>query len=211
VVSPPPGDDRDDQALLAAHVAGEDGAFGELIRRHRNRLWAVAFRTLGDPEDAADALQDACVSAYRGARGFRADSAVTTWLHRIVVNACLDLVRRRRARPTVPLSAAAEERGAGEQDGGESADTVVTRLDVRQALAALPFEQRAALVLVDLEGHSVADAAAVLGIAEGTVKSRCARGRARLAVLLGHVGPDGGNPAGPAPVPRRSRRTGEGR
>jgi RNA polymerase sigma-70 factor (ECF subfamily) len=210
VVSPPPGEDRDDQALLAAHVAGEDGAFGELIRRHRNRLWAVALRTLGDPEDAADALQDACVSAYRGAGGFRADSAVTTWLHRIVVNACLDLMRRRRARPTVPLSAAAGEQ-AEERAAGESADTVVTRLDVRQALATLPFEQRAALVLVDLEGHSVADAAAVLGIAEGTVKSRCARGRARLAVLLGHVRTDGGNPAGPAPVPRTSRRTGEGR
>ena len=71
--------------------------------RHRDRLWAVALRTLGNPDDAADALQDALLSAYRGAAGFRGNSAVTTWLHRIVVNACLDLARRKAVRPTQPL------------------------------------------------------------------------------------------------------------
>src|SRR5690348_8867691 len=83
----------DDKALLAAHVAGDPDAFGELIRRHRDRLWAVALRTLGDREEAADALQDAMISALRGSDKFRGDSAVTTWLHRIVVNACLDRIR----------------------------------------------------------------------------------------------------------------------
>ena len=79
------------------------------MSRHRDRLWAVALRTLGDPEDAADALQDALISAFRAAGGFRGEAAVTTWLHRIVVNACLDRMRRRKARPTVPLP---EEEGA---------------------------------------------------------------------------------------------------
>src|SRR5437763_16512959 len=93
----------DDRALLARHVDGEGDAFGELVRRHRDRMWAVALRTLGNPEDAADAVQNACLSAFRNAASYRGDAAVTTWLHRIVVNACLDLVRRRKVRATDPL------------------------------------------------------------------------------------------------------------
>src|SRR5580658_5624942 len=86
-----------DTDLLRRHAAGDSEAFGELFRRHRDRLWAVALRTVCDPEEAADALQDAMVSAFRRAGDFRGDSAVTTWLHRIVVNASLDLLRRRSA------------------------------------------------------------------------------------------------------------------
>jgi RNA polymerase sigma-70 factor (ECF subfamily) len=170
---------RDDAALLRAHLAGDRDAFGELVHRHRDRLWAVALRTMNDREDAADALQDALLSAYRAAERFRGDSAVTTWLHRIVVNACLDRIRRQRARPTVPLP---------------EVDTTVapapdrdTRLDVEAALGQLPVEQRAALVLVDVHGYAVSEAAGILGVAEGTIKSRCARGRAKLAVVLGYL------------------------
>ena len=81
--------DLDDAALLSRHRAGESAAFGEVVRRHEQRLWAVALRTLGDREEAADAVQDALVSAFRAsaAGSFRGESAVTTWLHRIVVNA----------------------------------------------------------------------------------------------------------------------------
>ena len=89
-----------DAELLAAHVAGDADAFGELFTRHRDRLWAVALRTSGSPEDAADALQEAMIAAFRRAGSFRGDAAVTTWLHRIVVNACLDQHRRRKSRPT---------------------------------------------------------------------------------------------------------------
>ncbi|MGH8824766.1 MAG: sigma factor, partial [Jiangellaceae bacterium] len=71
----------DDATLLQRHVEGDPDAFGELVRRHRDRLWAVALRTLGNPDDAADALQDALVNAFRRAGSFRAESAVTTWLH----------------------------------------------------------------------------------------------------------------------------------
>ena len=103
--------DLSDTALLDEHAAGDPEAFGELVRRHRDRLWAVAVRTLGDREEAADAVQDAFVSALRasaaeersGAAAFRGEAAVTTWLHRIVVNACIDRMRRRAVRPTDPL------------------------------------------------------------------------------------------------------------
>ncbi len=174
----------DDAALLAAHVAGDPDAFGELVRRHQDRLWSVALRTTADPEDASDALQDAMVSAYRNAASFRGDSAVTTWLHRIVVNACLDRMRRRRARPTVPLPEEDEPGSRGLADPRDDLDAFELRMEIERALAALPDDQRAAIVLVDVEGWSVADAAAALGVPEGTVKSRCSRGRARLALAL---------------------------
>jgi RNA polymerase sigma-70 factor, ECF subfamily len=179
----------DDATLLRAHVAGDRDAFSELVRRHRDRLWAVALRTLGDREEAADALQDALISALRSADRFRGDAAVTTWLHRIVVNACLDRIRRRQARPTVPLA---------DTDPAPIAPVdSETALDVRAALARLPHDQRVALVLVDIQGYAVSEAAAILQIPEGTVKSRCARGRARLAALLGHLR----NPAVDGAVP----------
>jgi RNA polymerase sigma-70 factor (ECF subfamily) len=172
-------DPRDDLTLLRAHVAGDAAAFGELFLRHRDRLWAVALRTLADREEAADALQDALVSAYRAADRFRGDAAVTTWLHRIVVNACLDRLRRRGSRPTVPLTE------IGQVSQPQTDHDLV--LAVRSALADLPPEQRAALVLTEMEGYPVAEAASMLGVPVGTIKSRCARGRARLAVLLGQL------------------------
>lgn len=173
-----------DADLIAAHAAGDPHAFSELVRRHRDRMWAVALRTLRDPEEAADALQEAFISAFRAASSFRAESQVTTWLHRIVVNACLDRVRRRQSRPTVPLPEAGPGEPAVPRDAMAERET---RLAVRDALAELPEEQRAAIVLVDVEGYSVAETAQLLGVAEGTVKSRCARGRAKLAKLLGHL------------------------
>jgi RNA polymerase sigma-70 factor, ECF subfamily len=194
--------DRDDEELIRAHADGDPDAFEVLVRRHRDRLWAVALRTTGDREEAADALQDALLSAHRAAPRFRGDSAVTTWLHRIVVNACLDRIRRRQAHPTVPLPDGGSGTDADGPRGVEPAAPVVdhdTALVVRAALRKLPVEQRAALVLVDLQGYAVAEAAEILGVAEGTVKSRCARGRARLAMLLGHLRPS--RPPGASPPP----------
>jgi RNA polymerase sigma-70 factor, ECF subfamily len=177
------GDERDDRALLAAHVTGDPTAFGILARRHQNRLWAVGLRTTGNREDAADAVQEALLSAYRNAASYRGDAAVTTWLHRIVVNASLDLLRRKAARPAVPLPDDADRIPAQ----GDAMDARETSLVVQEALATLPPEQRAALVLVDVQGWSVDDAARVLDCAPGTVKSRCFRGRAKLAPLLAHL------------------------
>ncbi|CAL9466862.1 RNA polymerase sigma factor SigM [Streptomyces sp. enrichment culture] len=184
-----------DQDLLARHVAGDPDAFGELVRRHRDRLWAVAIRTLGDREEAADAVQDALVSAFRAAHTFRGQSAVTTWLHRITVNACLDRARKTASRRTAPLNDT--ERLEQLLEPHESAEAPAERQDLhRQLLAALtrlPADQRAALVLVDMQGYPVAEAAEILGVPTGTVKSRCARGRARLVPLLTHLRPGPGD------------------
>lgn len=209
---PVPAQDRgpdapDDKTLLARHVDGDPEAFGELVRRHRDRLWAVAIRTLGDREEAADAVQDALISAYRAAHTFRGQSAVTTWLHRITVNACLDRARKAASRRTQLTDDT--ERLDLLLEPHESAALPAERQDLNRqlvdALSQLPAEQRAALVLVDMQGYPVAEAAEVLGIAVGTVKSRCARGRARLLPLVTHLRPEGVERDKPQREGRRNR------
>lgn len=192
--------ERSDADLLAAHVDGESDAFGVLFARHRDRLWAVALRTMGNPEDAADGLQDGMIAAYRRAGSFRGDAAVTTWLHRVVVNACLDRLRAAKVRRAEPLPDDLDRLGdldrghrqTVDRSAADPADLSVAaerRADVLAALATLPGEQRAALVLVDMEGYPVAEVAEMLECAVGTVKSRCSRGRARLAQQLAHLMP----------------------
>ncbi len=225
-VVPDDPDAPDDWSLLRAHVDGDAAAFGTLFARHRDRLWAVALRTTGDPEEAADALQDALIAAFRRADSFRGDAAVTTWLHRIVVNACLDRLRRRRVRRAAPLpdDPDREPVTTGPTTGGPAGTRVVDPADVAvaqerraavlAALDTLPLDQRAALVLVDMEGYSVQETAVILDCAPGTVKSRCSRGRARLLPLLvahrpahpdgnpgvaPHVGAAGATPPDPTP------------
>lgn len=180
---------------MAAHVAGDARAFDELVRRHTERLWAFAIRTLGDSHEAADALQEALLSAFRGADRWRGEASVSTWLHRIVYHACLDRVRRRRAHATDPL-----DEGTDVPAPRDPMADRMTVLAVDEALARLPVAQRSAVVLIDMEGLSIAEAAQVLGVREGTVKSRAARARYRLAVLLGHLRPGGGNDDGPPGV-----------
>ena len=188
-----PGDGLSDADLLAAHVAGDPDAFATLFTRHRDRLWAVAVRTMGNPHDAADGLQDGLVAAYRRAETFRGDAAVTTWLHRVVVNACLDRLRAAKVRRAEGLPDDLEDhrdRGSSYtstspvEDPEQAAIVEDRRRAVLAALATLPPDQRAALVLVDMEGYPVAEVAEMLDCAEGTVKSRCSRGRTRLAGLL---------------------------
>lgn len=177
-------DTRTDEQLLTAHTTGDPDAFTTLIHRHLPYLWSVALRTTGNHDDAADALQDALLSAHRSAPNFRADAKVQSWLHRILVNSCLDSYRRSRARPTIPLPT---------WDVPEMADTtdhtvaVDLSMSIGDALNSLTDGQRAAIVAVDIEGYSVAEAATLLGVPEGTIKSRCARGRLRLAETLGHL------------------------
>jgi RNA polymerase sigma-70 factor, ECF subfamily len=92
-----------DAALLRAHVDGDPDAFAALVARHQDRMWSIALGIMRNPEDAADALQDAYIAAFRRAGSFRGDARVTTWLHRVVVNACLDRLRMMRSRETEPL------------------------------------------------------------------------------------------------------------
>ncbi|MGL5826374.1 MAG: RNA polymerase sigma factor SigM [Nocardioides sp.] len=212
--------DTSDQDLLRAHVAGDPEAFGALFARHRDRLWAVALRTMGNPHDAADGLQDGLIAAYRRAGSFREDAAVTTWLHRVIVNACLDRLRAAKVRRAEPLPESSEEyhaRGAratsdsvGASDPAEAAVASERRRAVLDALASLPVEQRAALVLVDMNGYPIAEAAAILDVAEGTIKSRCSRGRAKLAETLGVLRAEGADTRAGNPRPTTTVRSEEG-
>jgi RNA polymerase sigma-70 factor (ECF subfamily) len=167
-----------DAELLAAHIAGDRYAFEELFYRHHRQLHRLARLTSRNREDAADALQDAMLSAHRGAGSFRHDAAVSSWLYRIVINACLDRMRRSGSHLTTALEDV--------HPVPDRTSQVETAIVVQRALRRLPVEQRAAVVAVDMHGYSIADTAQLLGVAEGTVKSRCARARARLAATLGY-------------------------
>ena len=137
--------------------------------------------TSRNPDDAADALQDAMLRRTAHASGFRHDASVSSWLYRIVVNACLDRLRRNKTRPTAVL----EDDAVPVSDPTPRVDTALV---VERALMRLPVEQRAAVVAVDMQGYSVAETARLLGVPEGTVKSRCSRARVKLAESLEYLG-----------------------
>ena len=168
----------DDAELVRRAQGGDRSAFGELMRRHERRVYNLAFRLLGGPDDAQDAAQDAFLSCYRNLGRFRGDSAFGTWMHRIAVNACYDLLRRRR--PVQSLDA----EGAPEPAVADHAEAATAAADVHRALQQVPLEFRAVLVLHELQDVSVEDVAAMLEVPIGTVKSRLFRGRAALGRAL---------------------------
>ena len=160
---------------------GDQEAFAAMIRHYDPGLRALAYRLLGDRDRMDDALQEAYVKAFRALPGFRGDSSVGTWLYRITYNACLDELRRSRRVQHVPLDEAVEQPG-GSRD---PADVAGPRGDLAQALARLPPDERAAVLLVDAQGFDYREAARALGIPEGTVASRLNRARASLRSALG--------------------------
>jgi len=174
-------EDLSDRELLTKTAGGSAVAFGVLMRRHEDRMFAMALRMLGDRADALDATQDAFIAAFRQSKSFRGESAVGTWLYRIGINACKDLIRKRN-------------RWLAQDDAGETSnhaaprppidDHVTTRLAIQEALARLPDEYREPIVMHDLGGISYEEIAAATGTALGTVKSRISRGRRRLAEIL---------------------------
>ncbi|GAA1074198.1 RNA polymerase sigma factor SigM [Tsukamurella spumae] len=174
-------DDVSDERLLRAASRGDHEAFARLFRRHRQQLMATALRTIRDHADAEDCLQDAMLRAYQLSPGFRGDCRVASWLHRIVINACLDRARRNQVRTTLPMP---DDPSGLASDEGRTAADLERRLSVDTALRMLPDDQRAAVIAVDMHGLSVSQAAELLGVAPGTVKSRRARARARLERLL---------------------------
>lgn len=176
-----------DIELLNAYVAGDQNAFLELYTRHRNHLWAIAIRTTGNISDAEDAIQDAWMSIHKTADTYRADASVSSWLHKIVVNACLDRLRRIKNHETLPLISFETAAFADPRDYTIGIDM---SLSIGRALDVLPSDQRDAVVLVDFHGYTMADAAAILQVACGTVKSRCSRGRKKLALVLDYLRED---------------------
>lgn len=167
-----------DDELVAAAVAGDRDAFASLYSRHRDRVFCVAVGILCDREAALDVTQDVFCKLLGVLNRYDGHAAFTTWLHRVVVNACHDILRRRTAVVTDDPHTT-----AGHPEAGAEAD-VAAALDVRDALARVPLDQRSVLVLVDMVGFGYEDAAATLAIPVGTVKSRLARGRLRVAELM---------------------------
>ena len=165
-----------DLDLVAAHCSGDADAFAVLMSRHQHHIGAVAQRMCG-ANDRYDVVQESAVRIWRALHTFRGECSVATWIHRITVNVCLD--RLRAARPVVP-----EENPGDWADPRDEYFLVDVRTTVVSALKRLPVDQRVAIVLVDIKGLSVDEAAAELACPVGTIKSRCARGRAKLARLL---------------------------
>ena len=179
--------ERSDEALLAAHLRGDRSAFGELVARHERRVYGLCLRILGNRQDAEDAAQEAFVAALRRAATFRQAAAFSTWLYRIAVNAATDLARRRARARVVPLDQdLADRAGPVGRDPGEE---VVTAVAVQAALTRVPEEFRVAVVLCDLYRVPYAEAAQILEVPVGTVKSRVFRGRLALAAELEGAGP----------------------
>lgn len=178
--------ERSDADLIAAHLAGERAAFDEIVDRYERRLYAVALRMCGDVETARDVTQEVFITALRSLKSFRGEARVSTWLHRVAVNASLDRLRRRQRRPELPLEQGGERAGAS-PDPEEAAVASERAVAVRHAVAALAPEFRAAVVLHDLQGLDYAEVAEALGIPLGTVKSRLHRARLELARALGHL------------------------
>ena len=174
-------EDLSDAELLTKAAEGSGAAFGILMRRHEDRMFAMALRMLGERADALDATQDAFIAAFRRAKSFRGESAVGTWLYRIGINACKDFARKRNRWTAQEDVDQIQDSAAGT---GTIDDQVTTRLQIQEALARLPDDYREAVVMHDLGGIPYDEIAAATGTVVGTVKSRISRGRRRLALLL---------------------------
>jgi RNA polymerase sigma-70 factor (ECF subfamily) len=175
-----------ERVLVERARRGDAEAFATLVRRHDTELRALAFRLLGDRAAMDDALQEAYVRAYRALDGFDGRAAFGTWLYRIAYRTCVDELRRRGRVDWDTLEEEAAAHGARDPMTG-----VAARLDLAAALDALPFDLRASVLLVDAQGLSYDEAAAVLEVPAGTMASRLNRARAALRAALA----DGGDAA----------------
>lgn len=170
----------DDTDLVKKAQKGDQAAFDALLRRHYNQIYAVCRRLAGNEADALDATQEALITLVRRIDRFDGRSKFTTWMHRVVVNACLDELRRRGRRP-VPAAIEEQPLATAERPVAEA---VADRLDVESALAQLPRIFREPLVLCDQLGMNYEEIAQEMDIPPGTVRSRISRGRRRLAEVL---------------------------
>lgn len=192
-----------DEDLVSNYLAGDERAFSVLVERHQTRVFNVALRVLGNPEDAHDATQDAFLSMLRKLSQFRGESAFTTWLHRVTVNSCYDILRKRRRQPLLRL--ASDEDDHVPEIGppvADHADATVDSIDVSRALQLIPEEYRVTLVLAEIQDLPYEEIARVLDVPIGTVKSRVHRGRIALARAMGLDDPG----REPRPAPRPSER-----
>lgn len=178
--------DRSDADLVRLFGDGDERAFDELLVRYERKVYAIAYRMCGDPDDARDVTQDVFLSAYKALRTFRYEAQLGTWFHRVAVNAALDRLRKRKRRAESPLELVRERADAGPAPD-ERAEATERAAAVQAALNKLSDDHRAVLVLHDIQDLDYAGVAEALHIPIGTVKSRIHRARAEMAVLLGHL------------------------
>jgi RNA polymerase sigma-70 factor (ECF subfamily) len=193
-----PGDKGalDDVALLARVVDGDHEAFTLLMKRHEERVFAVCLRLMGNRSAALDATQETFLTLYRKARQYRATAAVGTWLYRITVNTCYDLLRKEKRRA---VEAMPEHLDPADPTSYDPFTSVELRPSVEAALATLTPEFRAVVVLSDINAYSLPEVAQVLDLPVGTVKSRLFRARRQLAGVLGNLSPGAEHPKGAQP------------
>jgi RNA polymerase sigma-70 factor (ECF subfamily) len=183
---------RTDDQLVSAFLSGEQAAFTELMERHENRIYALAWRLMGNRQDALDATQEVFLQLLRKLDRYDSRSAFSTWLYRVATNVCYDLLRRRRRQPGVSLDA--EPPAIEDPRAEEPFTSVELRPELSRALGELSEEFRSVVVLHDIEQLRYSDIAEVLSIPVGTVKSRLSRGRHELAELLRNLSPDPNRP-----------------
>lgn len=180
-----------EQELVAAARRGDQNAFGQLVADNQAMVYSLAYRMTGHADDAEDLAQEAFLNAWRGLDKFRGQSSFSTWLYRLTSNVCVDFLRKKKRRGE--LSMTLEEDGEEERQADitderwspqEEVERQETREAVRQGLAALSPDHREVLLLRELEGLSYREIGQRLGLEEGTVKSRIARGRLALRDYL---------------------------
>lgn len=179
----------DDQRLIAECLRGATSAFGELVRRHQERLFHSVYRMVDNAEDARDVVQEAFLSAYQSLDSFKGDSLFFTWLYRIAVNTAISMKRKQRVvlsidggrdgEPTVDPTDPSEE-----SQPGHALEQAEQERRVQLALSRLSPEHRAVLVMKDMEGQKYEDMAEVLDVPIGTIRSRLHRARLELREIL---------------------------
>ena len=173
----------EENRLIQRAAQGDAEAFNALLGAHERRMYAVALRMCGNPEDAQDCLQEAMLRVWRAISGFKAQSSFATWVYRITMNTCLDELRRRKARTSTSLDAMLEN-GFSPSDEYDTPEHHSLQAEQRRmlekAIAGLPEDMRAAIVLRDIQGYAYDEIADILGTNVGTIKSRISRGREQL-------------------------------
>jgi RNA polymerase sigma-70 factor (ECF subfamily) len=180
-------DSLSDEELMEMYQSGDDLALGYLLKRLRPKMDQVVRSKILDRELANDALQEACITIFKNAKSFRGESKVFTWIYRLLVNACIDQLRKEKTRSSLNTSDEVLEGEIDANSGFESQKD--SELVVRSALKQLPKDQRDAVTLVWIEGFTVEETADILEVPLGTIKSRCDRGKKALALILYDLSP----------------------